>query len=223
MASSLKGVNMSKYVFLYKKNDTDDRDCVKYLDVGRPIFECDHYFRNIGLTGACFSCGLDMSKIDFDHITTHLTKEEFVQIDQYNTAVSKLRCGITIDDERYQKGMKLYNRIVPILNKLKSIGNTALFEMIKEEEAQYLIEKYGLSYEDVKYIFDNYGLDYRDRAVVGTIFEDIDEASREEAESMGYVNKQNERYFDYDKFGSDLLENDSYLELPDGRIVYLCY
>lgn len=32
-----------------------------------------------------------------------------------------------------------------------------------------------------------------------------------------------DRYFDFEKFGEDLTKEESYCELPDGRIAYLCY
>ena len=48
-----------------------------------------------------------------------------------------------------------------------------------------------------------------------------------EAISSGIVNWKMDditsRYFDFEKFGEDLTEEESYCELPDGRIAYLCY
>lgn len=214
---------MSKYVFLYKEQNTDDRDCVKYIEISRNMFECGHYFPSIGITGACFSCSLKLEEIDFDNITTILTQEEFKQIDNYNKAINELGYGIKEGDERYLKGVELYNSIQPIFERLKSEENTELFEQIQEEEKEYLKEEYDLEDEDINCIFNNYGLDYRDRGIVSTVFRDIEEAAQEEAESLGYVTKENERYFDYNKFGEDLLEAEQYLELPNGNIVYLNY
>lgn len=214
---------MSKHVFIYKDQNTEDRDCVKYIDINRNKFECEHYFTSIGLTGACFSMSLKIDEIDFDNITSILTKEEFIQIDQFNNAISELGYGIKEGDERYLKGISLHNSIKPIIEKLKSKENDELFQQVQEEEKEYLKEEYSLNDEEIEFIFDNYGLDYRDRGIVGTIFSDIEEAAEEEAEQLGYVTKENERYFNYEKFGEDLLENEQYQELPDGRIIYYMY
>ena len=87
------------------------------------------------------------------------------------------------------------------------------------------MDKYNLDEEDVEYIFDSYGLDYRDRGIVSYVFNDAYDLGYEEAYSLGYVkrNSVSERYFDFEKFGEDLLEEEQYLELNDGRCVYLNY
>jgi len=214
---------MSKYVFFFKEQNSDDRDCVKYIEISRNIFECDHYFSSIGINGACFSGRFNLDGIDFDNITTILTQEEFEQIDIFNKAINELGYGIKKGDERYLKGIALHESIQPIFEKLLSVENNILFEKVQQEEKEYLKDEYSLDDEDIDIIFNNYGLDYRDRAVVGMVFNDIDDASEQKAESLGYVTKKNERYFDYQKFGEDLLEGEQYLELPSGRIVYYMY
>ena len=54
-----------------------------------------------------------------------------------------------------------------------------------------------------------------------------DDLGENEAISLGIVNWKMDditsRYFDFEKFGEDLTEEESYCELPDGRIAYLCY
>lgn len=85
---------------------------------------------------------------------------------------------------------------------------------------EYLKDYYSLTDEEIDYIFDNYNFDYKDRAIVGMIWKDIEEASEEEAESLGFTTNENKRFFDYNKFGEYLLESEQYLELPDGKIVY---
>jgi hypothetical protein len=214
---------MNKY-FLYKEQGIDDRDCVKYIEVEKyGKLECNHYFPGVNVIGAAFSMGLKIEEIDFDNIISILSKEEFIQLGEYNKAIFDLGYSIQKDDERYLKGIELYNNIKVILDKLKSNKNERLFEKVQKEEKEYLKEEYSLNDAEVNFIFNNYGLDYRDRGIVSTIFNDIEEAAREEADSLGYVTKENERYFDYNRFGEDLLEGEQYLELPDGRIVYLNY
>lgn len=215
---------MSEYVFLYKEQNTDNRDCVKYIEINRiGKLEYGHYFPSIGTTGACYSMGLNVNEIDFNNITSILTKEEFLQLDEYNNAIHVLEHGIKQGDERYLKGIELYNSIKPILNKLKSDENETLFEEVQEEEREYLKEEHSLNDTDIDFIFDNYGLDYRDRSIIGRVFDDIDEAAEEEAEQLGYLTKENERYFDYEKFGEDLLDGENYVEMPDGRIIMYMY
>jgi hypothetical protein len=55
------------------------------------------------------------------------------------------------------------------------------------------------------------------------VWDDIDQAAEEEAEELGYITKENERYFNYTTFGEDLLQEERYLELPDGRVILLNY
>ena len=212
---------MSKYVFLYKENNEDeDRDCIKYIEPKPMRFECNHYFGGVNLSGACFSGG---EWANYENIQTVLTQNEYQQLINFNKDIQELGMGITKGDERYQKGVKLCEDIQPIYDKLLSDENQKLFETIQQEEREFLNNEYNLSDEDIDYIFDNYGLDYRDRAVISVVFDDIESAAEEEADQLGYVTKENERYFDYEKFGQDLLEGEQYLELDDGRIVYLNY
>ena len=76
-------------------------------------------------------------------------------------------------------------------------------------------------------IFNEYYLDYRDRGIIGSVFSDSSDLGYEEAWSLGYIKNGDtisERYFDYDKFGEDLVnEDENYLELDDGRVVSLNY
>ena len=110
----------------------------------------------------------------------------------------------------------------------------ALIENIQREDLdaieialayQRLMDEYNLDEDDIETIFDNYGLDYRDRAVVGYVFKDAYDLGYEEAWSFGYIehNSLMERYFDFEKFGEDLLENEEYMQLSDGRCVTLNY
>ena len=215
---------MSEHVFLYKDN-SEDRDCVKYIDAKPMRFECDHYFGGIIPCGACFSgCPeFENGTIIYDDIVTVLTREEFSQLLQFNKAIHELGYGIKRDDERYQRGVELCNSIQPVYDKLLSNENVELFETIKKEEVEYLKEEYNLTEEDIANIFDNYGQDYRDRSVVGYVFDSVEDAAREEAFELGYVKEDNDRYFDYEKFGEDLMEGEQYLELEGGRVATLSY
>ena len=210
---------MSK-VFLFKDN-SEDRDCVAYIE-NKPLwFECNHYFGGIDLQGACYSRGF--KDISYDDIKTILSKEEFNSLIEFDKKIDELGYGIEKGSEKYNIGVELCNKIQPIYNKLNSEENEKLFKEVIEEEKEYLSDEFNLDKDDIETIFDNYGLEYRDRAVVGSVYNSIKDCSYEEAEQYGCVTKENERWFDYDKFGEDLLENEQYLELSDGRVVYLCY
>ena len=194
---------MREYTFLFKENGTNDRDCVKYVELkdlkGNHIC-CDGKFN---VHGACFSMSLKEENADYENITTILTEEEY-----------KMLCNPDGKD------------LTSIIEKLESEANTKLFEQIIEEEKEYLMEEYGFDEEDVEQIFDEYYLDYRDRGIVGCVFKDTEDLGYEEAYSLGFVDNKNsivERYFNFEKFGEDLLGEEQYLELADGRCVYLNY
>lgn len=213
-------------VFLLKTNE-NDRDCVKYLEIEG--FECGHYFGGLRIHGACF-CGFEkeleeMVRNNFENLETILTKDEFVKLFDLNKELKNLGYGITENDERYQKGIKILAEMRKITDKLNSEENKKLFEKVQKEEKEFLYEEYGLDDEDIEYIFDNYYLEYRDRAVICCVWNNIYDCAYDEVESFGYVDHSDyaDRYFDYDKFGSDLLYEDRYVELKDGRVVLLSY
>lgn len=219
---------MGKYVFLYKENNTEDRDCVKYTDIPVGEFECNHYFSSVRLTGACFSTHLDWeddeNQIDYDNITTVLSKEDFNQLIQFNKTIKELGYSIVKGDERYQQGLKAIQEIQPIIDKLNSDENEILFQKVIQEEKEWVMEEYNLSEEDVDLIFDSYSLDYQDRAIIGYIWRDLDDCAMDEADAYGLIeNETVERYFDYEKFGEDLLNDGNYFPLDDGRVVRLNY
>lgn len=195
---------MKKYVFLFKENETNDRDCVRYInleDLKKNEVCIDGRFN---VHGACYSMSLREEDADFEDITTVLTEEEY-----------KMLCN--------PKGKDFTSIIV----KLEGEENKELFERVIEEEKEYLMDEYNLDEDDIDIIFDNYGLDYRDRAVVGYVYDDTYDLGYETAWSFGYVNNDDSimsRYFDFEKFGEDLVNDDEcYCQLADGRCIYLCY
>lgn len=194
---------MSKYTFLYKEN-VDDRDCVAYInlnDLRENHVCCDGKFN---IHGACYSSSLGgrFHNANYEDIKTILTKEEY-----------ELLCNPNGTD------------LISIIEKLESEENQVLFEEVIEEEKEYLMNEYGFDEEDIEQIFDEYGLDYRDRGIVGCVFDDAEDLGYEEAWSLGYIqhNSPMERYFDFEKFGEDLLDSETYMQLSDGRCVTLNY
>lgn len=212
---------MSKYIFLYKEN-TEDRDSCAYIEVNPMRWECNHYFGGVVLHGACYS------KHDFasyENIKTILTEDEYNQLVRFNEEINALGYSIVKGDERYNKGVELCNAIQPVYDKLLSAENEELFNEVIEEEKEYMMDEYGFDEDDIEQIFDEYYLDYRDRGIVSCVFGDTYDLGYEEAYSLGYVERNSvaERYFDFDQFGKDLLEEEQYIELNDGRIIYLNY
>lgn len=213
---------MSKKYFLGKIKNSDDRDCVKYIEFGN--FECGHYFSAFHIEGACFS-GFekelqDVILNDFDNFDTILTKQDFERLFEIKKKINDLGYGIKKDSDKYNLGIKYLKELDFFKEKLDSKENEILFNKIIEEEKQFCMEQYYLSREDIDFIFENYGLDYQDRAIIGVVFENFDEMVYEEKFSYGY---ENVPYFDDEAFGKDLLETENYLELENGKIVTYCY
>ena len=194
---------MRRYTFLFKENETNDRDCVRYVDL--EDLKNNHLCIDgkFNVHGACYSMSLKEEDTDYENITTVLTEEEY-----------KMLCN--------PEGKDFTN----IIEKLESEENEELFEQVIEEEKEYLMDEYGFDEEDVEQIFDEYYLDYRDRGIVGSVFNDTYDLGYEEADALGYIDNRNSvmaRYFDFEKFGEDLLEEEQYMQLSDGRCVYLNY
>ena len=202
---------MREKYFLLKENDTDDRDCVKYLE-----FDNENEFR-FGICGACF---YNISKEDkqhllnnYENLTTALTKEELTQLFEIDS--------VWTDKRTTDNATTLYN----IKKKLESDLNKDLFMQVQEEEIEWLYNEYSLDYNDIEEIFDNYGLEYRDRAVVDYVWTDTYQLAENYINECCNIENWIEPYIDYEAFGRDMVDNDGerYVELTDGRIVELSY
>lgn len=211
-----------KYLFIAKEKNTNDRDCVKYIEVSG--FECGHYFGGIRICGACFS-GFEkelreMVENNFEKLETILTRDEFLKLFELNDELKSLGYGIEKDSNRYNKGIELLNEINKIVEKLRSKENKELFEKVIADEKEYAKNEYNLSDLEVDDIFENYGLDYQDRGIIACIFRDFDEMVEEEKFSFGY---DKQPYFDDESFGNDLLDSAEYQILDSGKIVLYNY
>ena len=203
---------MSEHLFLYRIKNSDDRDCCAYIDAVGPKFECNHYFSSINVCGSCYSSS------EFP---------VYEEIISFNIFIKALDYGITKGDSRYNAGIKLIDSIKHIYDKLKSDEAIAFFEKIQKSEMKYLKTEYDLSDRDIEEILNEYTEDFRDRSIVSYVYDDNEEAGREEAWQLGYVKDDDpisSKYFDYKKFGEDLVNYDNYfMELCDGRVVNLSY
>lgn len=215
-------------VFLYKIINRDDRDCVVYIPNTPMSFECGHYFSSVYLQGSCFFGG---KFEDYSNIKTILTENEYQQLIDFNNAITNLGYGISIGDDRYNKGIALCKAIQSIYDKLNSKENEELFEKVWLEEKQYLMEEFSLDDEEIELILDNYTLDYKDRSIIGYIFDNAYDCGYEEAFQLGISNNNietwrkdiMENYFDFESFGESIGNDECHCTLPDGRIVSLNY
>lgn len=200
---------------MFREIDKDNRDCCSYLDA-----KYREGVLHLNTCGACF-CGSSTRGLpNYDTIETVLTEEEYNAVSDY-IRVSK---GILSNFEHLVKNLKPI--VEQAIKKLQSDEGKEFFEKIVADEKEYLKEQWNLSDKDIEDIFDAYPYEYKDRAIVGVIYEDYYELGETEALNVGYhlqsIGKIMDRYFNYEKFGEDLVEeNDGYVELDDGRIVYL--
>lgn len=210
-----------KYIFLYKILNTDDRDCVAYIQNNTNWFECDHYFREIGINGPCYSMSLE--HIEYNDIKTILSEDEFNQIKLFNKRINELGYNIIKGDYRYKLGIKYINDITPIFDKLNSEANEILFNEVIKEEKEYLKSEYNISDDDIDFIFNNYYLDYRDREIISSIYDNEEDLAKEYLNDTVNIPEYLINYIDYESFGIDLLEDETYLKLNDNRVVCLNY
>lgn len=211
--------------FIYK-NKLDD--CVAYTNDDSFDFECGHYFAGLRLHGASWSGKSELPA--YKDVITILCKEDYerlIEIDKALGVFGSVGCGLDQNSERKAQGQALADEGKAIIKKLDSEANKALFEEIIKDEKEALMIDRNLSEEDVDYIFDNYNGDYKDREIVCAIFEDVYDCGYEEAYSLGVLDRRNnhlEDYFDFERFGQDLVDEDkAYIELPSGKVAYLCY
>ncbi len=205
-------------IFLYRIKNSDDRDCCAYLK-DRPIqFICGNYFGRIILHGSCYS---NSNWKSYDEIETILTKDEYETLREADKEITALGYSIEPSSERYQIGIALAKKTKPIFDKLKGKKAKRFFKRIVEDEKRIVMDDFGLDEDEVEESFDNYPYDYQDRSIIGAVYYDAEELGREEACALGYVNEGVcvERYFDFERFGNDLVEGKNYQELASGKCV----
>lgn len=212
-----------KQVFLCKTND----DVVIYVDNDSFNFECGHYFSGLRLCGATW-CGGSNYNTNYDNVRTPLSKGDYERLFEISKQLNDLGYGLDKNLEAQEQGRKLCAEAKAILNdKLDSETSKELWDEVVKEETEYLKDKYTLNDEDIETIFEYYGNDYRDREIICAVFDSAYDCGYEEAFSLGYIKHEDsvsEKYFDFEQFGQDLADNDeNYLEISGGRIVYLAY
>ena len=112
-----------------------------------------------------------------------------------------------------------------------NMSRTPVREAIRRLEAEgILVSRQGigtivkmLTLKDIEDIFENYYLEYRDRGIINYVYDDVYDLGEEMIDSCYDLDDYIKRYIDYEKFGNDLLLDDYYVELDDGRVVSLNY
>lgn len=212
---------MVKKVFFCKELNTDDRDCVKYIQ-DKPIgFKKAHYFGGVYLQGPCFHNSINrFNNTDYDNIITILSKEEINLLVEFDKAMEDIGYAIEVGGPRYEYGMQYCKNIMSIYDKLNSKENQELFNKVILEEKDYIRNEYNLDDSYIDEVFNKTGLDYRDRSVIAYVFDTVEEFSREKAEDFGCIpNGTARKYFDYKSFGEDLLTEEKYHKLDNNKIV----
>lgn len=208
------------FVFRQKNNDRDRCGYIEDKNFENR-FECDHYFGGINICGANY-CGSKFP--NYGDIETVLTKKQYTDLVKISKAFSELGYGISMGDERYEKGIKLCEKLEPILETLRSDKAKEFFANIVKEEKAELAEEYGLTEEDVEDIWKNNPTVYEDKSIVSCIYEDAEEVARELCDSCYDIPDHLEQYVDYAEMGADMVsEGVEYCELEDRRVVCYAY
>lgn len=193
--------------FLYRTKAADDRDCCAYIDIADLERSHTGIDEKFNICGACYSMSLGgrYANLAYSEIDTILTEE------QYNRLLNP-KAGDDYTD---------------IIKTLTSIEAADFYAEIIASEQEYMMEEYSIDIDDIEEIYDNYSLGYQDRAIIGYVYEDSSDLGYAEMENYFAECKMPDRlmdYFDYKKFGEDLVyESEVYLELSSGRVVYLNY
>lgn len=205
-------------LFLYRMKNDSSRDVCAYINETPSRFECGHYFRGVGIQGACY-CGGEFAP--YEDINTILTKQEYQRLLKFNEDIKELGYGISKGDERYNKGIELIKDIQVIYDKLQSEEAEEFEEKIMHNEKEIMIDMWNLSEDDAEEILNDYSLDYKDRSIIGYVYDDVEDLAENTIEQYGDIPDFLENYIDYSKFGEDLLQDEEmYKELEDGRVVY---
>lgn len=187
--------------FAYKIKNSNDRDCVAYIDTTKYKNQITNY--PVEVKGSCYSCSIDTHTkfIDYSELETILTEDE------YNKLLNPNGTDLTY-----------------IMNKLESEENQEFFENVIQEEIKYLKNEFYLFDEDIEEIFTYYSLDYKDRSIISAVYDSAEDLAVEVIEEYYNIPDILKNYIDYNSLGKDELSNcEEYIELSDGRIVTLSY
>ena len=98
--------------------------------------------------------------------------------------------------------------------KYKSKVNEALEDYVNEMQDEYR----ELSEEDCIEIANTYA---NESVSINAVYSSFENAAEETARSLGFVNDMNEAYFDFELFENSLRNNENYIELSSGVVIYI--
>lgn len=79
-------------------------------------------------------------------------------------------------------------------------------------------EMYGISDDGCRELIDEYADVVTD---INAAYKSIGDCAMCEAFSLGLATKENEDYFDFEKFEDEIKEGEHYIELDTGEVVYV--
>ena len=181
-------------IFVGRIKNTTDRDACFYIENDHRDI-CGHLI----FSGACYSGYYDEIKqnIENDNVNSFLTREELLEF---------------LDKK---------DKFQYYIDKLTSYNGVEFKNKIMKEEQEILKKEYNLTDNDIIDILDDYCQDYEDRAIVCGIYENAEQLASEIVCHCYDVDSAVMPYINFEDMGEDILNNDTYLRLSDGRII--CY
>lgn len=180
-----------------------------------------NYFSGIGLYSSCtYSTCLK----EYEDVITILSKDDYNLLKKYDSATTTLGCNIKEGSLRYNIGIEAMEMAKNIIKKLSSEENTKLYEDIIKKEKEYVSEEYNIDIGEVEDIFNNYPAPFKDRYIISNIYNSPEELAEEELREYSIMDNDNayifNRYFDFETFGEDLIneQEDTFL-LSDDRVI----
>lgn len=113
-------------------------------------------------------------------------------------------------------------KLSEMYDELENLGDFSTdLEELNQEQIDFLEEEndYDIDLEDLLELIDEY---YNDEyAEIRGIYDDVEDLAEEIIDIDYDIPDNLKYYFDYESFGRDLLNDNDYRELQDGRIVNL--
>lgn len=100
-------------------------------------------------------------------------------------------------------------------------GFSTNLEDLTEEQIDFLEKEneYNINLEDLLDAIDNYS--YSKEAEICGTFNDVEDLAYQELSDLFNIPENIMNYMDLERFGEDLLEEECYYELSNGRILYI--
>ena len=217
---------MSEKIFV-GRNKKHDRDACFYIE--KAEFEYG-YFSTPNPIGPCYSSGWEVyeGEYAYENIETVLTKKEYQQFRTLCKELNSFGSGLNKSEnvEKLKAAQAKSDELNDFIIKHLCSDKAEKFKAkIAKSEKEYMMEEYNLEEDEVDEIIENYGLDYFDNGIISYVYDssyDVAERAIDDC-VYGNISEDLKYYIDYDKLGDDLVNNDDYYELNDGRVVEYNY